>query len=182
MAVNIVINKTAAIEEPVQETIFLNARESLDGNVMIFDHRDMDIVIMTESSKLLLLAKEQFSDKVYEAQDRLCTFLTKKGILEIGSIQGGNVYGSMEGRLVVPIEEGVSSVQTTMYNIWNFLKEEKEYFEAYEYKEEEEIEYLTEPDDETSTELGEVPHEEKKGSLVPGWVRGPYGMTTFYRY
>ena len=100
MAINITINKTAEIPEelPVQETIFLNARESLDGNVMIFDHKDIDIVIMSENKKVLTLAKQQFSDQVYEAQDRLFSYLAKKGILELGSIQGGNVYGSMEGK------------------------------------------------------------------------------------
>ena len=184
MAINITINKTAEIPEelPVQETIFLNARKSLDGNVMIFDHKDIDIVIMSENKKVLTLAKQQFSDQVYEAQDRLFSYLAKKGILELGSIQGGNVYGSMEGRLATPMEEQVSSIQAAMYNIWKFLKEEKEYFDSYEYQEDEEIDYLTDPDDAHSTDLGEVPQEEKKGALVPGWVRGPYGMTTFYRY
>ena len=52
----------------------------------------------------------------------------------------------------------------------------------YEYDEEEEMEQLTDPSSEDSTELGEVPHEERKGSLIPGYIRGPYGMTSFYRY
>ena len=32
----------------------------------------------------------------------------------------------------------------------------------------------TDPDDEESTELGEVPHKEKKGSIDPGYK--PYGL------
>ena len=48
--------------------------------------------------------------------------------------------------------------------------------------EDDEMDYLVDPDAENSTELGEVPHEEKKGSLIPGYIRGPYGMTSFYRY
>ena len=54
MSVDIVIHKT----EPVQETIFLNARKSLNGNIMIFDHNDVDVVIIPENKKLLVLAKE----------------------------------------------------------------------------------------------------------------------------
>ena len=50
---------------------------------------------------------------------------------------------------------------------------------AYEEREEQE---MMNPDDENSTELGEVPHQAEKGSLRPGWIRGPSGMTTHYRY
>ena len=178
MSVDIVIHKT----EPVQETIFLNARKSLNGNIMIFDHNDVDVVIIPENKKLLVLAKDQFSDKVYEVQDRLFSYLTKNGILELGSIQSGNVYGSLEAKLITSLNEEVSLVEVAMFNIWNVLKEEKAYLEKYGDNEDEEMDYLTNPDAEHSTELGEVPHEDKKGSLVPGYVRGPYGMTTFYRY
>jgi hypothetical protein len=34
--------------------------------------------------------------------------------------------------------------------------------------------HYTDPDDEDSTELGEVPHEEEKGSIDPGYK--PYGL------
>ena len=34
--------------------------------------------------------------------------------------------------------------------------------------------HYTQPDGEESTELGEVPHEEKKGSIDPGYK--PYGL------
>ena len=32
----------------------LNARESLDGNIMIFDHTEIDIVLMQEEKKISL--------------------------------------------------------------------------------------------------------------------------------
>ena len=48
----------------IQETISLNARKSLDGNLMIFDHKDIDIVLIPTKGKILSFAKEMFSEKV----------------------------------------------------------------------------------------------------------------------
>ena len=36
---------------------------------------------------------------------------------------------------------------------------------------------ITDPDQEESTELGEVPHDKSKGSIVPGYYRSPYWMS-----
>ncbi len=182
MPVNITIRKQDPEEEPVQETISLDARKSLDGNIMIFDHKEIDIVIMPKNQKILALAKKNFSDQVYEAQERLFSFLKQNGVVELASVQGGNVYGSLEAILATSINENISSIESALYNISKYLEEEKQHYEIYAYDEEEEIEQLTDPSDEKSTELGEVPHEERKGSLIPGYIRGPYGMTSFYRY
>ena len=182
MTIDITIQKMGPGLKPVQETVSLNARKSLDGNVMIFDHKEIDIVIIPKTQKILSLAKNTFSDQVYEAQERLFSFLRKKGIVELASVQGGNVYGSIEAKLATSINEDVSPVESALYNIWKYLEEEKQYYDIYEYDEDGEIEQLTDPGSEDSTELGEVPHERRKGSMLPGYIRGPYGMTSFYRY
>ena len=39
-----------------------------------------------------------------------------------------------------------------------------------------------EPDPEDSTELGEVPHEEEKGSIKPGYMRDAYSMQYLYSF
>jgi hypothetical protein len=123
-----------------------------------------------------------FSDQVYEAQDRLFKYLRKKGVIAPESIQGGNIYGSMEAKLLSSASEDIDSMQVTLYSVSKFLEEEKPYFDKRRQYEDDELDYLVDPDTENSTELGEVPHEERKGSLIPGYVRGPYGMTSFYRY
>ena len=41
-------------------------------------------------------------------------------------------------------------------------------------------ERMLDPDNMSSTELGEVPHEEKKGSIRPGWMRDPYSLNYLY--
>lgn len=170
------------IGSKIQETISLNARKTLDGNIMIFDHEDVDIVLMPTESKIISFAKDMFSDKVYEAQDRLFKYLRSKGVVAFESVQGGNVYGSMEAAILTSINEDVDPVQATLYSVSKFIDEEKPYFRTRGDHEEDEMDYLLEPDEEHSTELGEFPHSEKQGSLVPGYIRGPYGMTSFFRY
>jgi hypothetical protein len=174
--------KIADLPPEPQVTIELNARKTLDGNIMIFDHEDIDIVVMPKEKKVISLAKDSMTDKVYDAQDRLYKFLRKKGVVDMATIQGGNVYGSIEAQLLESVNEKVSPIEVALFSIEKFIAEEKPYFYSELEREQDEIDLLTNPDAENSTELGEVPHEEQKGSLVPGWVRGPYGMTSYYRY
>jgi hypothetical protein len=159
-------------EKKPQATVLLNARKSIDGNVMIFDHVDIDIVLVSKNKKIITFSKgrKTTSDKVYKTQNRLFEFLTSRGLIEHSSIQGGNVYGSLEANFLESIDEKVNPFHVALFLIEKFMIKERPYF-ADEFEEEEE--YLLNPSDEDSTELGEVPHEEEKG---------PYGMTTFYRY
>jgi|TARA_Y100000034_G_scaffold49700_1_gene61395 hypothetical protein len=165
-----------------QVTIELNARKTLDGNIMIFDHEDIDIVVMAKEKKILSFAKDAMTDKVYDAQDRLYKFLRKKGVIDNATVQGGNIYGSIEAKLLESVNEKVNPLEVALFSIDKFISEEKPYFYSELEREQDEVDLLTSPDAEDSTELGEVPHESEKGSLVPGWVRGPYGMTSYYRY
>jgi len=170
------------IGSTTQETISLNARKSLDGNLMIFDHEDIDIVLMPQKGKVLSFAKKIFSERVYEAQDRLFEFLRNKGVILLESVQGGNIYGSMEATVLKSADENIDSMQSVLYSISNFLKEELENFSTRNQTEDTYEDDLLSPDTEHSTELGEIPHEDRKGSLIPGYIRGPYGMTSHYRY
>ena len=58
------------------------------------------------------------------------------------------------------------------------MNEEKEIFAYEDQIQDEEEEYLTQPTPEDSTELGKVPQEPRKGSLVPGV--NPYGLPAQY--
>ena len=69
--------KIADLPPEPQVTIELNARKTLDGDIMIFDHEDIDIVVMSKQKKILSFAKDAMTDKVYDAQDRLYKFLRK---------------------------------------------------------------------------------------------------------
>ena len=58
-------------------TFELNARKALNGDIMIFDHTDIDIVILTEKKKIIAFAKDIMSDVVYGAENRLFEFLKR---------------------------------------------------------------------------------------------------------
>ena len=61
--------------------IELKARKSLDGNIMIFDHQEIDIVIMPDKNKVVSFAKNDYSEAIYEVQNRLFDFLKRKSLL-----------------------------------------------------------------------------------------------------
>ncbi len=137
MALTLKVGSTAQKEETPEEevkpdpqaTVSMNIRKSLDGNFMVFDHPEIDIAVLPETMKIVTFAKEKHSKNVYEAQDRLFTFLRNKGVIQLGSIQGGNVYNSLEAIIPESKVEGVSSTQSVLYNISKFLEEERPYYE-----------------------------------------------------
>lgn len=158
-------------------TIELQARKTLEGNILIFDHQEIDIVIMPKKKKVVAFAKDEFSDSVYEAQNRLFNHLKKRGIVSYDSIRGGNVYGSFEGLIEESVDENISPIDYTLYNVYTFLKEEAPYYNYIEDYEQMLDDYYTEPSNEDSTELGEIPHDSEKGSLKPGYNYEPYWMS-----
>jgi len=68
----------------------------------------------------------------------------------------------------------------TILNISEWIDSERPYFEFVEKFEEMEVEHFVDPDEKESTELGEVPHEETKGTLRPGYTYGPYWQSYTY--
>lgn len=158
-------------------TLELKARKTLDGNIMIFDHQEMDIVLMPQKSKIVTFAKNDFSETVYSAQNRLFEFLKRKGVVDYQSIQGGSVYGSLEGRIPTPLDESINSIDYAIYGVYKFLKEERPYYNYLDQYEEMLDDYFTKPTREDSTELGEVPQSTEKGSIKPGYNYEPYWMS-----
>jgi hypothetical protein len=185
MTINVTVGETEqqpqADEEgdsPIVANLKMNARRALNGDIMVFDHADIDIVMSPTTSKIVVFAKETMSDLVYGAQDRLFSFLSKKGIVDRASVQAGNVYGSMEGSILTGVER--DSFRMTLINISKWIDEERPYFEFAEKFGDLMVDRFTDPDEEESTELGEVPHEGDKGSLRPGYNYGPYWQNYTY--
>jgi len=146
-------------------TIEMAARRTLDNNILILDHEEIDIVVYPEQQKILALAKNDMSDQVYETQDRFFNFLNKKGVIDFSSVHSGNVYGSMQAKILESKIDGIDTSQATLFSIGKFLEAERPYFmitRAYEKAEEDR---LTEPDPDESTELSEVPPGQQKGSI-----------------
>ena len=146
-------------------TLEMDVRKSLSGDLMIFDHGDIDIVLSTANNKVTAFPKEALSDYVYGAQNRLFTFLKNRGVIVPESIRAGSFYGTFEATMQSPINEDVSAAKMTLVNISEFIDEERPYFEAMDaYVAETESEYI-DPGKEKSTELGEVPQAAEKGSM-----------------
>jgi hypothetical protein len=177
MAVLVKIGK-ATEEEPKKADpikVELNIRKTLDGNILIFDHADIDIIVMPEKNKVLAMCKEQMSDLVYGAQNRMFEYLRKKGVIDFSSIQGGSVYGSMQASMLVA-EDNSNATQHVILNISKFIDEERPYFDFVQSYMDQEEDRLIDPDNLHSTDLGDVPHSSEKGSIRPDRVRDPYGM------
>ncbi len=145
---------------------------------MIFDHEDLDIVFLPEKNKCLTFPKESMSDKVYEAQDRMFRFLAKKGVINNSSIRGGNVFGSMEADILESKLPGVDATQVFLFVIHEYINQEKPYFKSSEEYDDERLDALLRPDPDDSTELGDVPQSDNKGSM-DSRVR-PYGFQYNY--
>ena len=91
--------------------------------------------------------------------------------MDRSTIQGGNVFRSLEG--VVYENSEVNSLQAAVYVIAEFIDMEAQYERiADEYEKELENMY-THPTDRDSTELGEVPQDAEKGSMRPGYYYYP---------
>ena len=161
-------------------TLEMDIRKSLSGDLMIFDHGDIDIVLSTQQNKVIAFPKEVISDYVYGAQNRLFTFLRKRGVVIPESIQAGSFYGSFEATMETPADEDVSAAKLTLVNISNFITEERPYFESTEAIISMTDDEFIDPDKEDSTELGEVPQVVDQGSLRKGFVRDPYAMNYLY--
>jgi hypothetical protein len=157
------------IEEPKvpQASMRMNARKTLDGNLAIYDHLDIDIVVIPKSNKVLALSKNSMSDEVYETQSRLFDYLVKKGVVLPETVRGGNVYGSLEGKYP-PSQNGKDHGQVAIFTIGKFIEEEKPYYESIEAMEDTMEDWWLGDDDEETTEFGEVPQAQTKGSIPKG--------------
>jgi hypothetical protein len=161
-------------------TLEMDIRKSLSGDLMIFDHGDIDIVLSTAQNKVIAFPKEVISDYVYGAQNRLFTHLKRKGIVIPESIQAGSFYGSFEATIQTPKSEDTSAAKLALVNISQFITEERPYFEHTEAIVSMTDDELIKPDKTDSTELGEVPQASEQGSIRKGYIRDPYALNYLY--
>ena len=171
MSINITVGGSDKKDKKIID-FKLNARKALNGNILIFDHADIDIIVAPENSKIIAFAKDLMSEVVYGAENRFFEFLKNKGIIQFDSIQGGTVYGSLEAKLLK--SDKYDPIKMALMNISEWMDMEKPYFEANEAYDDMMDDNLLYPNREDSTELGEVPHEEKKGSIIQRNLFAPY--------
>ena len=167
MAITFKVEPSQEVEElETQASINLIARRTLDGNLAIFDHLDVDIVVMPEKTKVVCFAKKEMSNAIYDVQKRLFEYLRKKGVIVPETVMGGNVYGSMEAKY--PTESKIADpTQAVIFSIGKFLEEERPYFMWDAAHKTEEEERLLEPSDEETTEFNPELHSPNKGVATP---------------
>ena len=177
MAITIKIGK-----EGEKQTVRLemDIRKAVNGDLMIFDHGDIDIVLSSQTNKVTAFPKDSMSELVYGAQNRLFAFLRKRGVVVSESIQAGSFCGSMEAQLQKPFKESIEVAKLTLINLNTFIEEERPYFESLEAIVAMDDDELLHPDKEDSTELGDVPQKDQQGSIRPGFIRDPYTLSYSY--
>jgi hypothetical protein len=147
-------------------------REALNGDLMFMDHKDIDIILMKEKKKIVAFPKDLMSEVVYGAESRLMEHLRKKGIVQYDSIQGGNVYGSLEGKILESKDS--NEISLTVYELNEWIKSEVSPSGRKEKYTQQIKNMELYPNDEDATELGEVPHAEEKGSILQHNLFAPY--------
>jgi hypothetical protein len=181
MSIKISIKNQLPLEVMEGEIKKLDIKRSLSGQIMVFNHIDMDIVLDEKKGKITAYTKKDFGELVYKSQNRLFDFLFRKGVIFPESIKGSNVFGSIEASY--PKEERVDNLtEVVLYNIAGFIDTESSYIKSFEYVDDAEEERVLDPSAKDSTELGEVPQEDKKGTLNPGYPGYYYGLAGMYRY
>lgn len=157
------------VEKPPQ--IKLNLRRGIDGRLMIADHDHIDIIYLPKTKKVFCSPKNEYSDLIYDTQVRFFKFLSKKGLVSPESVQGSNIYGCFEAQ-TLENKDNIALEHLLVLNIEKWLASERPALDMDKLYSQQ----MTEPSDEDSTELGEVPHEDVKGSIpknpkryVGGW-------------
>jgi len=163
---------------PPVERIFLKAKKTIDGNIIVSDHPDIDIIIYPSKGKLVTFAKEQLDDETYDSQNRLFKLLTKRGVCDPETVQAGNLFMSMESE--IPDAKEGDKIQYLLYVLHDFVEEELPFYKDMEQFEKEFEQHLLEPEVDEYTEFDpEKYHREKKGAMRPQ-IR-PYGISSIYR-
>ncbi len=169
---------TISVEVELDPRIQLKARRTMDGNILVLDHEDIDIVLIPEKNKCVTFPKETMSDKVYAAQDRMFRFLAKKGMISQSTIRGGNVFGALEADMLESKIPGINRDQAFLFSIHEYITGEKPYFKTSDEYDDERLDAMLMPAPEDSTELGDVPQSDNKGTMNSR-IR-PYGFQYNY--
>ena len=84
----------------VLKTVSFEARQSVNGDLLIFDHDLIDVVVSRENSKITVFPKKEISEEVYHTQDRLLSKLAKAGVVDRTSVRSGSVFFLFGGFII----------------------------------------------------------------------------------
>jgi len=166
------------VKEKNVKKVSLAIRKTLDGNLIVQDHHTINIIVLPEKGKILAFPKGEFTQDCYTDQDQLFQYLISSGVVTPDSVIGGNIYGSLEGTFNIEKTGEEEPLEVVILNISNFLNKDKQEYSVRKKFIDDLEKDLLQPEEEESTELGEIPQEKFKGSIPK------YGFPTrgIYRY
>jgi hypothetical protein len=179
MPITIKIGDSAKEEpKPIQASISLQVKKTLDGNLVINDHQYLDIIIKPTEGKLITMPKPHVEKDVYDYQKDLMYNLFKGGVTDASAPRGGPVYGMVE--TTYPVEGDVDTLQAVLYRISEYLKEVANSEQVAEEYDENIEDRFTDPNAKDSTPYGEIPPyqdtpEGRAASLDPTYTFAGYG-------
>lgn len=141
----------------------LNIRKTLDNNIVVYDHPLIDIIIIPSKNKIFTVPKDNVISDTYPAQNRYFKFLDRKGVLIKGTVRSGAIINSLEA--FYPPNDKVDVMQVIILLTKRFLEKEMEFIDISKNYEENVEDMYVNPDEEDTTELGEVPQKPRKGHV-----------------
>ena len=171
-------NSKLIVKEKNNKKINLAVRRTLDGNLIIQDHHSIHIVVMPDKGKIITFPKDEYNQDCYEYQDNMFKHLTLAGVVKPDSVNGSNIYGSLEGMYDIDKKGDEEPIEVVLLNIYNFLTKQKEDHKIHKKYVDDLEKDLLDPEEDKHTEMGEIPHDKFKGSIPI------YGFPTrgVYRY
>ena len=176
-----VVKTSGPIPKKYTVTHNITAKRTMDGEIMITDHPEIDIILIPKKMQIVVFPKSDVSDETYIHANILFKHLDKKKIIKPESIRSGATYGSLQADIRKSVSDDIDPLQMAIHNIGEYLDEESKYLEYTSEIKKEMEKRLFEPDDDETTEFGEVPHEVQKGSIIPGTLRR-FGQGFYYIY
>jgi hypothetical protein len=179
MPITIKIGDSAKEEKkPIQASITLQVKKTLDGNLLINDHKYLDIIISPTEGKVVTMPKPNVEKDVYDYQKDLMYDLYKGGVTAAAAPRGGAVFGMVE--TTYPTEGDVDTLQAVLYRISEYLKHVADSEQVAEEYDENIEDRFTDPDAKDSTAYGEIPPyqdtpEGRADSADPTYTFAGYG-------
>ena len=177
MPLKIKIGSAAEEKKPIQASISLQITKTLDGNLLINDHKYLDIIIDLSDTQVVTMPKPHVEKDVYDYQKDLMYSLFKGGITTAVEPRGGPVFGMVE--CTFPKEGDVDNVQAVLYLISEYIKKTAgDEYKAEEYDKNIEDRFV-DPTDADSTAYGEIkPYQdtpEGANDPLPTYAYAGYG-------
>tara|TARA_R100000995_G_C3479460_1_gene122979 strand:+ start:1050 stop:1592 length:543 start_codon:yes stop_codon:yes gene_type:complete len=177
MPIKIKIGAQESEKKPIQASVTLQITKTLGGNLLINDHKYIDIVVSPQEGKVITMPKPHVERDVFDYQRDFMYSLFKGGVTEASETKGGPVFGMVE--TTYPKEGEVDTLQAVLYQISQYIKETAHDEEKAEQYDKNIEDRFTDPTDEDSTAYGEIkPYEdtpEGAADSLPSYAYAGYG-------